>query len=75
VRQGLAVSLAGTAIGLAIAVAAGRVLENLAYGVETLDPIVFSMVAAIALVGAALAYYPAARALSKVEPSTLLRLS
>lgn len=75
VRRGLTVSLVGTVIGLAIAVAAGRILANLAYGVETLDALVFSMVAAITLVGAFFAYYPPARALSRVEPTRILRLS
>ena len=68
-------SLVGTASGLAIAVAAERVLANLAYGVETLDALVFAVVAIIPLAGALLAYYPPARALSRVEPTRILRSS
>lgn len=67
-RQGLAASLAGTAIGLAIAAASGRILANLTYGAETHDPLVFGIVPAITLIGAFAACYPAARALSRVEP-------
>lgn len=72
-RQGLASSLAGTAIGVGIAVAAGRVMANLVYGVETLDLLVFSIVSVIALLGAFFAYYPAARTLSRVDASSSLR--
>jgi predicted permease len=72
-KQGLVLSLAGTATGLGMAVAAGRVLENLAYGVETLDSLVFSIVPAVTLLGAFIAYYPAARALSRVDPNESLR--
>jgi ABC-type antimicrobial peptide transport system permease subunit len=72
-KQGLAVSLAGTAIGLGTAVAASQVLANLVYGVDTLDYLVFGIVSMIALLGAFVAYYPAARSLSRVDASSSLR--
>jgi ABC-type antimicrobial peptide transport system permease subunit len=74
-KQGLALSLVGTTIGLGIAVAAGKIMANLAYGVGTLDVFVFSIVPAITLLAAFVAYYPPARALSKVHPSSSLRSS
>lgn len=72
-KQGLALSLAGTVVGLGMAVAVGKVLANLAYGVEWLDSLVFSVVPAITLLGAFVAYYPAARTLSRVDPNRSLR--
>jgi len=72
-KQGLALSLAGTAIGLGLAVAAGKVMANLVYGIETLDGLVFSLVGAMALLAAFVAYFPPARALSRVDPSDSLR--
>jgi putative ABC transport system permease protein len=74
-KQGLALSLVGTTIGLGIAVAAGKIMANLAYGVGTLDFLVFSIVPAITLLAAFVAYYPPARSLSRVHPSSSLRSS
>lgn len=72
-RQGLALSLAGTAIGLGLAVASGKVLANLVYGIETRDWLVFITVSVATLLAAFLAYYPSARTLSRVDPSDSLR--
>jgi predicted permease len=72
-KQGLALSLVGTAIGLGLAVAAGRVLANLVYGIETLDGLVFGVVSATTLLAAFVAYYPPAHTLSRVDPSGSLQ--
>lgn len=72
-KQGLLLSLSGTALGLAIAVAGGRALGAVAYGVETMDALVFGIVAAITLLGAFLAYYPPARSLSRIQPRRSLQ--
>jgi predicted permease len=68
-KQGLALSLVGTAIGLGLAIAAGKIMANLVYGIETHDWLVFSLVSAMALLAAFVAYYPPARTLSRVDPS------
>jgi putative ABC transport system permease protein len=73
VRQGLALSAAGAAIGLAGAAAASRGLSTLLFGVSRLDPLTYAVSAAL-LAGVALAacFTPAWRAVS-VDPSTALR--
>ncbi|HSS48390.1 MAG TPA: ABC transporter permease [Thermoanaerobaculia bacterium] len=72
-KQGLALSLTGTAIGLGLAIAAGKVMANLVTGIETFDWTVFSIVSATALLAAFVAYYSPARALSRVDPSSSLQ--
>lgn len=72
-QHGLALSLAGTLIGLILALAAGRALATLAYGIEPYDALVFSVVPAVTLLAAFAAYYPPARSLSRVEPNKSLR--
>ncbi len=72
-RQGLALSLVGTAIGLGLAIAAGKVMANLVYGIETQDGLVFSIVSATTLLAAFVAYFSPARTLSRVDPSGSLQ--
>lgn len=73
VREGLATSVIGTAIGLALGAAASEVLANVAYGVETFDPIVFAVVPLVLLVATFLAYAPPAITLGRVDPNVHLR--
>jgi putative ABC transport system permease protein len=72
-RQGLGLSLAGTAIGLLATVAVAKLLVRLMPGMRPGDPVTLSLVAAL-LVGVALAatYLPARRA-SRVDPTVALR--
>jgi putative ABC transport system permease protein len=71
--QGLRLALLGLAIGTLVAVALGRLLSSLLFGVAPADPLTY---AAIALVigGTALAacWVPAARA-GHIEPMAALR--
>ncbi len=64
----------GLALGLALALAAGRFLERILYGVKPDDPVTFAIVFAIMLgVGAAATFLPARRA-TRIDPMQALRL-
>ncbi len=72
-REGAALVMVGTAIGLLLGLGAAQVLRTLLYGVGTNDPVTF--VAApllLAGVGAAAAFLPARRA-GRVDPASVLR--
>jgi putative ABC transport system permease protein len=72
-RQGLAPVAIGLAAGLAGALALGRALEGLLYGVKPADSMTLAAVAALLLaVGAAACWLPALRA-SRADPLTALR--
>jgi predicted permease len=72
-REGLTLTLMGLFIGLLLALAVGRLIGSLLYGVRPADPI--SIVAAVVLLGAAslLATYIPARRAAKVDPMVTLR--
>ncbi|MBV8820425.1 MAG: FtsX-like permease family protein [Acidobacteriaceae bacterium] len=73
VRQGAVLALAGAGVGLAAALALGRTLAGLVYGVSTADPVTFvaapAIVVSVALFAVAV---PAIRA-SAVDPAQTLR--
>jgi len=72
-RQGLAPVAIGLACGIAGALALGRALEGLLFGVKPADPWTLATVAALLLaVGAAACWLPAMRA-SRADPLTALR--
>ncbi len=72
-RGSLLVSLAGIALGLPAAIAAGRLLRSMLYGVEPGDPLTFAgALAGITLVALAASLIPARRAAS-VDPMVALR--
>jgi len=73
VRQGLAVSLAGTALGLLCAVALGRLLSSLLYATSPTDEITFAFVSLLFVVVAALACFIPARRVTHIDPFTALR--
>ena len=72
-REGLTLSLVGTAIGLALGIGVERFLASLVYGVGPLDPVVFGLVPLAILLTAFLAYAVPARSMTRIEPSTVLR--
>lgn len=73
IREGLVLALAGIAIGLVAAFAAARALSSFLFGVNTGDPLTFSMVSVLILLVALLAsYIPSRRALT-IDPLAALR--
>jgi putative ABC transport system permease protein len=72
-REGVALSAVGLSVGLVGALAAGRALTTLLFGVTATDPITFAVVAgALGLAALCASYLPARRA-ATVDPMTALR--
>jgi len=72
-RQGLTMTAAGTAIGVAGALALTRVIAGLLFGIGTVDPITFTVIPLLlAAVALAACYIPARRAM-RVDPVRALR--
>jgi len=72
-RQGIKLTVIGTMLGLAVALAGMRLLASFLYGVSTTDPMIYAA-ASIYLIGIALlaCFLPALRA-TKIDPMALLR--
>jgi ABC-type antimicrobial peptide transport system permease subunit len=72
-RRALLLIGSGTLVGLAVAMAAGRFLEQILYGVEPTDP--FTLAAVLLLMAgiAALACWVPARRAIRINPVTALR--
>ena len=73
-RQGLALSLLGVALGLGAAVAGTRFLSGFLHGVAPTDPATFALVALGTLVVAGMATLLPARRAGGVDPLEALRL-
>jgi len=73
-RQGLVLAAVGVAIGLALALGLTRLMSTQLYGVSSVDPVTYAVVA-IGLLGVALlaSYVPARRA-AGVDPMNALRV-
>lgn len=72
-RQGLTPVLAGLAVGVAAAVAIGKLLGSLLFGVRPADPLVIAGVSLLLLLLSALACVLPARRAARVSPITILR--
>jgi ABC-type antimicrobial peptide transport system permease subunit len=67
------VTAVGAASGVAIALAASRLMEALLFGVPANDPLTFAgVIAVIAVVGVAAGWWPARRA-TAIDPAAALR--
>ncbi|MFZ3245205.1 MAG: ABC transporter permease, partial [Candidatus Acidiferrales bacterium] len=73
VRKGIALTIMGAGIGLAVAAGATRFLQSLLYAVKPTDPFTFIGVAIVLLAVALLACYIPARRAMKVDPMVALR--
>ena len=73
VRQALGPVLLGSAAGLAGAIALGRLMEDLLFGISGSDPLTLVLVAAVlGAVALAASYVPAVRA-SRLDPVKAMR--
>ncbi len=71
--QGLALCGAGLAVGLVAAVALGRLMSSLLFGVGPLDPVAYLSALGVTLAAAALATYVPARRAAAIDPIETLR--
>jgi predicted lysophospholipase L1 biosynthesis ABC-type transport system permease subunit len=72
-RQGLALTLVGVAVGLAGAVGLARWMSVLLFGVSPLDPATYVSVSAALIVAASLASYLPSRRATRRDPNVALR--
>jgi|HubBroStandDraft_1064217.scaffolds.fasta_scaffold01356_9 predicted permease len=72
-RRALLLIGSGTVAGLAVALAAGRLLEKILYGVQPTDPLTLAIVLLMMLAIAALACWIPARRAIRINPVTALR--
>jgi predicted permease len=72
-RQGLALTSVGLAIGLAIAVGVGRLTASLLYGISGTDLITFLVVPTVLVAAALVAIVIPARRAARVDPVVALR--
>ena len=73
VQQGARIVIVGVAVGVVVAIASTRVLASLLFGVEAIDPLLFSAMALfLVAVGLAASWIPARRA-SLVDPIESMR--
>ena len=72
-RQGVAVTALGIAIGVAGAFAATRLMERLLFGVSAMDPLVFAAVTVLLGASALIACWLPARRAANTDPMGVLR--
>lgn len=73
VREGMILSMTGLAVGLAGAMALGRLLSTLVFGITPTDPATLSVVSLLLVIVAGVACYLPARRASRVNPLMALK--
>jgi ABC-type antimicrobial peptide transport system permease subunit len=73
-RAVLVTGLAGTAVGLVVALWASRLLSRFLHGIEPSDPTTYGVVATLIVIACLLAGYIPARRITKVSPADVLRV-
>jgi predicted permease len=73
IGDGVRVTVAGVAIGLAVALATAKFTQSLLFHISARDPIVYATVTAVLLAVAAAASYVPARRAMRVDPAVALR--
>ena len=71
--HGLKLSGVGVVVGLVVAVAVGRSMSALLFGIEPIDPVAYVAAIGVILVAAALATYLPARRAATIDPIETLR--
>jgi putative ABC transport system permease protein len=72
-RESLALTLLGLALGLVLAVGVARLLQGLLFEVRAFDPLVFAAATAVLAAAALLATYLPAKRASRTDPLAALR--
>jgi ABC-type lipoprotein release transport system permease subunit len=72
-RHGLALTAAGIAIGIGVAVVLTRVISAYLFGVNPIDPLTYAVVSAVLATVALVATYLPARRAARVDPLVALR--
>ncbi|MBO0861118.1 MAG: FtsX-like permease family protein, partial [Chloracidobacterium sp.] len=73
IRQGLALTLIGVALGLGGALMLTRLMKTLLFGVSETDPLTFTVIGLLLTFVALLACWIPARRAAKVDPMRVLR--
>jgi putative ABC transport system permease protein len=73
VGQGMAMTLVGTAIGVAASAALARLMSSLLFGVSAVDPATFVAIPLLLIAVALAACYVPARRAMRVDPLQTLR--
>ena len=72
-RQGLAMAIAGVAIGIVGALALSRLMASLVFHVSPLDPFVYATAAVVMLIVAAVAAYVPSHRATSIDPRSALQ--
>jgi len=72
--HGLVLSGTGAAVGLVAAVASGRVMSSLLFGIGAMDPVAYLAALGVTVVAASLASYIPARRAATIDPMVTMKV-